>query len=191
MDERPDDVLVEEVRQGNREAFSELARRHQQRIYGLIYGMTRNRSDADDLCQEVFLMAFRSIPGFHGRSSFSTWVYRIAVNASLNFLKKRGREKERTVFYDNLPERDGRRTAVSSPEMSAVRNELQDRIEDAVGSLPPLFKASFLLVEGQGLSHADAARALGCSENTISWRMHKARKMLRARLKPFLNEAGS
>jgi RNA polymerase sigma-70 factor (ECF subfamily) len=191
MDERPDDILVEEARRGKREAFSELARRHQQRIYGLIYGMTRNRSDADDLCQEVFLTAFRSIPGFHGRSSFSTWVYRIAVNASLNFLKKRDRERARAGFHENLPERDGRKAAASSPEMSAVSNELQDRIEDAVGSLPPHFKASFLLVAGQGLSHAEAARALGCSENTVSWRMHKARKMLQARLKPFLDEVGS
>jgi RNA polymerase sigma-70 factor (ECF subfamily) len=191
MDERPDDVLVEEARQGKSEAFAELARRHQQRIFGLIYGMTKNRSDADDLCQEVFLTAFRSIPGFQGRSSFSTWVYRIAINASLNFLKRRGREGERAGFHDNLPEGDGGKAATSSPEMSAVRNELQDRIEDAVGSLPPLFKASFVLVAGQGLSHAEAARALGCSENTVSWRMHKARKMLQARLKPFLNEVGS
>jgi len=191
MDERPDDVLVEEARQGKNEAFSELARRHQQRVYGLICGMTKNRSDADDLCQEVFLTAFRSIPGFQARSSFSTWVYRIAVNASLNFLKKRRREGERAEFHDNLPERDVSKAAASSPEMRAVRNELEDRIEDAVGSLPPLFKASFLLVAGQGLSHAEAAQALGCSENTVSWRMHKARKMLQARLKPFLNEVGS
>jgi RNA polymerase sigma-70 factor (ECF subfamily) len=191
MDERPDDVLVEEARQGSTEAFSELARRHQQRIFCLIYGMTRNRSDTDDLCQEVFMTAFRSISGFNQKSSFYTWVYRIAVNTSLNFLKKRGRKKERAGFHENLPYADEKAAASWSPEGSSTRNELQGLLEEAVDSLPPLYRVSFLLVADQGLSHAEAARALGCSANTVSWRMHKARKMLRARLSPFINEAGS
>jgi len=191
MDERPDDVLVEEARRGGVEAFSELARRHRQRIYRLIYGMTRNHSDTDDLSQEVFLTAFQSMPGFRGKSSFSTWIYRIAVNLTLNFLRKRGREKNRTEFHDNLPYGEDRAAASYSPEGSAIRGELQSRMVKAVDSLPPLFKASFLLVVDQGLSHAAAAGVLGCSENTVSWRMHKARKMLQARLKPYLDEVVS
>jgi len=191
MDERPDDVLVEEARQGGKEAFSELARRHQKRIFRLIYGMTRNRSDADDLCQEVFMTAFRSIPGFNRKSSFYTWLYRIAVNTSLNFLKRRGREKKRAGFDENLPHTDEKRAASWSPEGWSIRSEFEGLLEEAVDSLPPLYRASFLLVANQGLSHAEAAQALGCSENTVSWRMHKARKMLRSRLEPYLKEAGS
>jgi RNA polymerase sigma-70 factor (ECF subfamily) len=190
MDERPDEVLVEEVRQGLVEAFSELARRHQQRVYRLIYGMTRNHSDADDLSQEVFLTAFRSIAGFNGRSAFYTWLYRIAVNRTLNFLKKRGREKDRAGFHENLPYGEDGRAAAFSPERDSIRGELQGRVAEAVDALPAHFRASFLLVVDQGLSHAEAAQALGCSENTVSWRMHKARKLLQARLKPYLYEVG-
>lgn len=190
MDERPDEVLVEEARRGRQEAFSELARRHQQRVYRLIYGMTRNRSDADDLSQEVFLTAFRSLPGFNGRSAFYTWLYRIAVNQTLNFLKKKGRERDRASFHEDLPYEEENRAGADSPEGNSIRGELRGRVAEAVNALPAHFRASFLLVAGQGLSHAEAAQALGCSENTVSWRMHKARKMLQERLKPYLNEVG-
>lgn len=95
MDERQDDLLVEEARRGSREAFAELVRRHERRVYGLVFRMVRNHSDADDLAQEVFLTAFRSIASFRRGSSFYTWLYRIAVNMSLTFLKKRSREKDR------------------------------------------------------------------------------------------------
>ncbi len=189
MQERPDEVLVSEARQGKADAFAELARRYQQRIYRLVFSMTRNHPDSDDLCQEVFLTAFKSLSGFNQRSSFYTWIYRIAVNRSLNFLKKRGREKERAEFDDNLA-LDGVATAqISSPEGRSIRGELRDRMRAAVDALPAPYKASFLLVVDQGMSHADAARALGCSENTVSWRMHKARKMLQERLRPYLTEA--
>jgi len=187
MDERPDEALVEEVRRGRTEAFSELARRHQQRVYRLVYGMTRNHSDADDLSQEVFMTAFRSISGFTGRSGFYTWLYRIAVNRTLNFLRERRPEKERAEFHENLPCDSGSGDD-ASPEGRSIQSELRGRMIEAVEALPPVYKASFLLVVDQGLSHAEAARALGCSENTISWRMHKARKMLQNRLRPFISE---
>jgi RNA polymerase sigma-70 factor (ECF subfamily) len=190
MDERPDDLLVEQARRGGAEAFSELARRHQKRIYRLIYGMTSNHSDTDDLTQEVFLTAFKSMPGFRGTAGFYTWIYRIAVNRTLNFLRTRGRDKQWAEYRDDLLCGEEAAAGLSSPELSSARNELRGRIAEAVDSLPPRFKTSFLLVADQGMSHADAARVLGCSENTISWRMHKARKLLQARLKPYLNEVG-
>ena len=186
MDERPDEVLVDDARRGRTEAFSELARRHRERIFRLVYGMTRNRSDADDLSQEVFMTAFRSISGFGGKSSFYTWLYRIAVNRTLNFLRERGPEKVRVEFDENTA--SGGAPAESSPEARSIDGELRSRLAEAVDALPPHFKASFLLVVDQGLSHAEAARALGCSENTVSWRMHKARKLLQARLKPYVSE---
>ncbi len=190
MDERPDGVLVEEARRGRQEAFSELARRHQQRVYRLIYGMTRNHLDADDLSQEVFLTAFRSLRAFSGRSAFYTWLYRIAVNQTLNFLKKKGRERDRAAFHENLPYGEESQATAYSPEGHSLRGELQGRVAEAVNALPAHFRACFLLVVDQGLSHSETAQALGCSENTVSWRMHKARKLLQARLKPFLNEVG-
>jgi RNA polymerase sigma-70 factor (ECF subfamily) len=191
MDERPEDGLVEEARRGGREAFAELVRRHERRVYGVVFRMAGNHSDADDLAQEVFLTAWRAIGSFRRGSSFYTWLYRIAVNASLTFLKKRGREKDRAVFDENMSVAAPVHGVPSSPEESSARSEIKVRMDEAVGSLPAHFRASFVLVAGEGLSHRDAARVLGCSENTVSWRMHKARKLLRARLKPFLEEVRS
>lgn len=191
MDERREDLLVEEARQGSREAFAELVRRHERRVFGLVFRMVRNHSDADDLAQEVFLTAFRSIASFRRGSSFYTWLYRIAVNVSLTFLKKRSREKDRAEFREDLAGRGPGADPAFSPEGRSVLGELGGRIDEAVDALPDRFRASFVLVAGQGLSHAEAARVLGCSENTVSWRMHKARKLLRARLETYLGESRS
>lgn len=190
MDDRKDEDLVDLARGGRAEAFMELVRRHRERIFVMIYGMTRDRSDAEDLTQETFLAAYRALGDFRRRSSFYTWVYRIAVNFSLNFLKKRGRERDRAVFDENLAPSDPAAGAAASPEETSAQRELEVRLAEAVEALPPLFKAAFLMVAGQGLSHAEAARILGCTENTVSWRMHKARKLLQARIRPFLSEAG-
>jgi len=191
MDERPDDLLVEEARRGGREAFAELVRRHERRVYALVFRMVRDQADADDLAQEVFLTAFKSIASFQRGSAFYTWIYRIAVNRSLTFLKKRRREKDRSEFREDLSVDGPGRDAVFSPEARSALNELRGRISEAVDALPDHFRASFVLVAGQGLSHAEAAEVLGCSENTVSWRMHKARKLLRSRLGPYFGEVRS
>jgi RNA polymerase sigma factor (sigma-70 family) len=191
MDERPEESLVEEARRGGRAAFAELVRRHERRIYGVVHRLAGNRQDADDLAQEVFLTAWKAIGSFRRGSSFYTWLYRIAVNLSLTFLRKKAREKDRAAFDGNLAVALPGRGAPLSPEGSSALNELKARVDEAVGSLPARFKASFVLVAGEGLSHRDAALVLGCSENTVSWRMHKARKLLRARLKAFLEEVRS
>jgi RNA polymerase sigma-70 factor (ECF subfamily) len=153
--------------------------------------MSGNPADADDLAQEVFLTAWRAIGSFRSGSSFYTWLYRIAVNASLTFLKRRGREKNRAPFDENLAVAASGRPPASAPEGSSAASELTARIDEAIAALPAHFRASFALVVDQGLSHADAARVLGCSENTVSWRMHKARKLLQARVKPYLEEVRS
>jgi RNA polymerase sigma-70 factor (ECF subfamily) len=188
MDEHPDAPLAEEARHGGREAFAALVRRHERQIHGVAFRMAGNAADADDLSQEVFLTAWRAIGSFRGGSSFSTWLYRIAVNTSLTFLKKKGREKGRAPFDENLAVAAPGRGLAPGPERTSALNELAARIDEAVAALPAHFRASFALVADQGLSHAEAARILGCSENTVSWRMHKARKLLRARVKPYLEE---
>lgn len=191
MDERPDDLLVGEARRGDRGAFAELVRRHERRVYGLVFRMVRDHSDADDLAQEVFLMAFRSIGSFRQGAAFSTWLYRIALNRSLTFLKKKGRERGRAEFREDLAVPGTGRGPSASPEERSTLSELKSKVDEALAGLPDHFRASFLLVAAEGLSHAEAAQVLGCSENTVSWRMHKARKLLRARLGPFFGEVRS
>jgi len=185
---QPEDVLVARAREGDGDAFMEIARRLQPKVYAVIYGMTRNREDAADLTQETFLTAFRSLRDFHGESAFYTWVYRIAVNRALNFIKKKGREKDRAEFREEDSPLDREQIASRSPEGGSLKKELGRRLEDAVAGLRPAYRTAFNLVAVQGMTHGQAAEILGCSENTISWRMHKARKMLQARLKPYLQE---
>ena len=183
MRERTEDALVEEAKKGNLDAFSELVRRVQERVYAVIFALTRNHQDTDDLMQETFFSAYRALAGFAGRSRFSTWTHRIAVNLTLNHLKKKGREKGRMSFDESvaIPEQSG--PAAPSPEGESLGTELREKLDLAIASLPPIYRAAFALVVLQGMAHAEAAAVLGCSENTVSWRMHKARKMLQERLK--------
>jgi len=177
--------LLVAARNGSREAFSILARLYQERIFRTILRFTRNPEDARDLTQETFMAAFRSLRSFRQGAGFYTWIYRIAVNSTLNFLKKKGREKNRTEFREDVDSISG---PGSSPEGESIRSELGRRLAEAVRDLPLPFRSSFILVVQEGKSHADAAGILGCSENTISWRMHKARKVLQGKLKPYLDE---
>jgi len=191
MEEPSDARLVEEARMGSRDAFAELVRRHERRVYGLALRMSGDPSEADDLAQEVFMSAWKAIGSFRGRSSFSTWLYRIAVNTSLTFLKRKGRERGQVPFDERLPARGPAGDRASGPEDNAAWGELAARAQRAVAGLPSRFRATFALVVDQGLSHAEAARVLGCAETTVSWRMHRARRLLRARLEPFLEEVRS
>jgi len=186
MDESNDERLVEEAKAGRLDSFTELARRYQQRVYHTVYGLVRNPLDADDLTQETFMVAFKSLKGFRGQSSFFTWIYRIAVNRTLNHLKKHRREKDREELKDNVQPAGGAGPAGSSPEANSLTEELRRKLEEAIEALPLLYKAPFQLVVFQGMSHGQAARLLKCTENTVSWRMFKARKMIQDRLKPFL-----
>jgi RNA polymerase sigma-70 factor (ECF subfamily) len=188
MENPPEVVLVARARGGSRDAFMELARRLQPKVYAVIYGMTRNREDAADLTQETFLSAFRTLGDFHGKSGFYTWLYRIAVNRTLNFIKKNSREKGRAEFDEARPAPEPGKAILGSPEGGSLNKELGRRLDEAIAELRPVYRAAFNLVAVQGMSHGEAARVLGCSENTVSWRMHKARKTLQARLKPYLCE---
>ena len=188
MDDLSDDRLALEAKMGSREAFSELARRYRERIYHTIFRFTRNPGDADDLAQETFMMAFKSLKNFEQKSSFYTWIYRIAVNLTLNFLKKRKKEQGREEYIEGSTYAEAPRSPLFSPELHSEGKELGEKMDEAIRSLPAGYQTAFVLVSFQGMTHAQAARVLGCSENTVSWRMHKARKMLQARLKPFLIE---
>lgn len=190
MNEKSKDLsdgrLVELAKQGDIEAFAELARRCQEKVYYTLLSLTKNQQDASDLAQEAFMQAFKSIKSFKQHSSFYTWIYRIAVNLTLNFLKRKRREEGREVFNDGHP---GNKESVDpsfSPDERSLKKELSEKLQDAIDALPLPYRASFTLVVLQGMTHGQAARILGCSENTVSWRMHKARKMLQARLKPYL-----
>jgi RNA polymerase sigma-70 factor (ECF subfamily) len=186
MDDDGEARLVERAQGGDLAAYTELVHRYRERIYKTIYRFTRNHDDTDDLAQETFLRAFKELRRFRRRSGFYTWIYRIALNLSFNLLKKRKKEMAGQQSAVRLPGVE--KAMLSGPEAASSAGELRDRLAAAVDSLPRLFRSAFILVVYQGLTHGQAARVLGCSENTVSWRMHKARKILQSELRPFLKE---
>jgi len=183
----PEEELVARAQKGDLDAYSELVRRYRETIYRTIFRYTKNHSDTDDLAQETFLRAFRGLKHFKRQAGFSTWVFRIAVNQSLNFLKKRKREKQmRPVEERTIGEEAA---SISSPDSNMGFHELGEKLDEAIDSLPLLYRSTFILVVLEGMNHRQAARVLGCSENTVAWRVHKARKMLQAKLGSYLGES--
>lgn len=180
MDE--DRTLVEKAQLGDKDAFGELVRKYQRRVYATALQMIGDSRDADDIAQDAFIRAFQAIERFDGRSEFHTWMYRIVVNLSINHIKKRS--KNRNVdendprVKDALPEggNDG------NPAKAFEKRQFYSRLVAALDALPESLKATVVLVSLQGLSHRIVAEILGCSEGTVSWRIHEARKVLREHL---------
>lgn len=185
MDE--ESQLIRKAQKGDVEAFMILVKRYEQPVFRLLYRLTRNREDAADLTQETMFKAFRAIKEFKLKSSFNTWLHRIAVNLALNFIKKNQCQKNQTEYFDNLENNELNVPAYFSPEEASMSEEFRKQLEKAIDELPLVYRTTFSLVVFQGMSHQEAARVLGCSENTVSWRMHEARKILKERLKHFLD----
>lgn len=179
--------MILRAQAGDIEAFMVLASRYQQPVFRLAYRLTGNREDALDVAQETMLKAFEAIKNFKLKSSFHTWVHRIAFNLTLNFLKKNRSRKIHQESLDRFRNEEEKLENFSSPEQSSISEELRFNLEKAIQELPFAYRSAFSLVVFQGMSHSEAGKVLGCSGSTVSWRMHEARKMLKEKLKPFLN----
>ena len=166
--------LISRTRQGDPAAFEALIRQHQRMIYSLTYRMTGSPADAEDLTQETFLRAWRQIGSYRGAARFSTWLYRIAINACLNWREREILRVEVQAGWaeTNVAPELGGQTALA-------RNEAGRGVHDALLKLPAKQRAAVMLVFYDGLNHAEAAEVLGCSETTVSWRLFIARKKLR------------
>ena len=161
MIDQDDSQLVRQFKQGEEKAFNQLVLRHQKNIYGLIYRMTRNREDAADLSLEVFVRAYKNLKGFEERSSFYVWLAKIAVNLSLNFLK---REKFRSFL--SIFDLEEKSVASNSPAEKMERGELKVAIDHAVQSLPVRQRTAFILKFYQDMSHQEIAEVMGTTEGT-------------------------
>lgn len=187
MDEPEDRQLVSEAKAGNLEAFGLLVERYQSRLYQLVRRFIRSHEDADDLIQETWMQTFRALPSFREEADFYTWVYRIALNLTINFLRKEKKEKQKESFEEwkrRQRERVGNKLIAS--EESPDLFELREKIEEAIQALPLPYRSTLILVTQEGLNYRQAAEILGCSENTIAWRMFKARQWLQKKLQPYL-----
>lgn len=187
MEGQPDGLLVQRAKKGDFDAFAELAGRYQRKVFQTVFALTNDHQDADDLSQETFMKAYQALRSFKQQSSFYTWLYRIAINLTLNSLKKkRGEGRRSEIFSESQIPDDFSCLSFPSPEKNSLQTELRSKLREAIESLPLPYKAAFILVEFQDLPHRQAARVLKCSENTVSWRMHRARKILQAKLRPYL-----
>ena len=185
----PDLDLVERARRGDTRAFDELVGKYTQKLYGLVYHMTSNREDTNDILQDVFAKAYRSIKRFRGKSSFYTWIYSIATNMTLNFLKKRNRR--RTMSLDDVDlsiENDQdfiEATSKSDPVREANISELQERLNMAMQQLSVDHRAVVTMFDIQGMPHSEISKILGVSEGTVRSRLFYAHRLLQSHLEDF------
>lgn len=190
-DEGPsDDELVLKAQQGDVHAFDQLVERYHQKIYGLTYNMTSNREDAEDLTQEIFIKAFEALPRFKGKSSFYTWLYRIGVNKTINYRKKRNRKRALSLdsFEQDIKLDDAYHdlTAKGSPLRNISLSELQIKLNEALQGLSEKHRTVVVMHDMQGIPHDEIAKVVGASVGTVRSRLFYARRQMQNELSEFM-----
>ena len=181
--------LVKRCQAGETEAFDELVTRYRTRVFGMIYNMVHNEQDAWDLAQESFLKAWKSIGRFRGQSSFYTWIYRIVMNVTIDWLRKKQVKGGGAEFDDAIQLREIDPASKTVPNTEALphqameRDEIRTRIEKAIGQLSPEHRAVILMKEIDEMQYHEIAEALGCSIGTVMSRLFYARKKLQSLLR--------
>jgi RNA polymerase sigma-70 factor (ECF subfamily) len=179
-DGRTDQELVDQARKGDQDAFRGLVERYQRKAFAVALGIVRDRDDANDICQEAFLRAYRGLERFDGDAQFFTWLYRILHNLSIDHIRRRSFQAsslddadKAAPIADASPEAD--------PSRRIDRQRLCARLDDALAQLTPVHRAVIMLREVQGLSYQEIADTVGCSIGTVMSRLfHARRKLLKA-----------
>jgi RNA polymerase sigma-70 factor (ECF subfamily) len=187
----PDGLLIRRSQAGNKVAFGKLASRYYEMVYAVVYGVLHHYETARDVTQEVFLKVFREISHFEGKSKFKTWLYRVAVNAALDEVRRK-RPVESLDTTDAGQEEEEHTVVVADkaagPRELATGAELQKLVGQALEQLSEEHRAVLVLREWQGLSYEEIAEALGIELGTVMSRLHYARKKLGEILKPIRKE---
>ena len=182
--------LIRRARTGDLEAYDDLVKRYQERIYATIYHMTSNHEDASDLAQESFIKAYQALKSFKGGSSFYTWLYRIAVNKTINFLKQRKNRNHMSLNdLDFNAEHDPDLVALVSentPRRAAGLSELQEKLNAALLKLSEHHRLVVILHDVQGQSHEEIAKVMDCNIGTVRSRLFYARQQLQGFLSDYL-----
>lgn len=196
-DKEIEEALVKDFQAGNLDAYDKIAELYQQKIYALSFNLMRNQMDAQDVTQEVLLILFRKIHTFQGKSAFSSWVYRITLNAC--YMRMRSKKKEPNISIDELlPSFSGAgfqqekiRDWSKSTESSLFTNETREVIKKAVDLLPEKEKVVFLLRDVEELSTEKVSGILDLTVPAVKSRLHRARLFLRKKLSGYFEEYGS
>ncbi len=180
-----DNQLVRYLKLKNSDAFEELVRRYSPRVFSLVYRMTQNSQDSEEAMQDTFINVYRKVRNFEGKSSLSSWIYRIAVNSALMKLRKRRSDKH-CLLEDRIP--DYKNCNLLSDHSYKLQGEnLAKEIERAIMALPLDYRNILVLREIDGLSTKEVSEILDLSSATIKSRLHRARLILRDYLKEYLS----
>jgi RNA polymerase sigma factor (sigma-70 family) len=184
-------VVVRKVQSGDVAAFDRLILKYRERVFGVIYNLTSNREDSSDLTQDTFIKAFQAINRFQGNCSFFTWLYKIAVNTTLGHLRK---NKLRNFFSLEKMNEEGASAQIleqltdkRGADRDTYLKELQEKLNEALQKLSIPHRTVITLFEIDGLSHAEVAEVVGCSEGTVRSRLHYAKQFLQGELGKYLH----
>jgi RNA polymerase sigma-70 factor (ECF subfamily) len=180
-----DRALIRRVQAGDGDAFEVLVVKYQERIFRLIRRLLRNPDQVEDLAQEVFIRAYRSLGSFKGEASFYTWLYKIALNSCRNYYRSLGRRPEGSVV-DNESVLTNRASAGYSPEREAVRSEFWRSVRGSLEELPEEQREAVVLCDLEGMSYDEMAAVIGIPVGTVRSRVFRGRRSLQRKLKPYL-----
>ncbi len=186
--------LINNFSAGCEASFEELVRRYETKVHNLAMRLTRNTEDAEEVLQDVFVTIYRKVAGFEGKAKFSSWLYRITVNAA--FMKLRKRKQDQNVSIDDVipaihqqVARGDHQTVFTMPcDQLAMNKELKEALEQAISKLPGEYQAVFVLRDVDGLSNKEVGDILDLSIPAVKSRLHRSRLMLRKRLRRFYED---
>jgi RNA polymerase sigma-70 factor (ECF subfamily) len=191
-----DTALIEQFVSGSEASFEEIVRRYETKVYNLAMRLTRNPEDAEEVLQDVFITIYRKIGGFEGKAKFSSWLYRITVNAA--FMKLRKRRQDQTVPLEEMLPHFHTHSSLAPQNLFtapgdslAINNEIRIALESAIGRLPEDYRAVFVLRDIDGLSNKEVGDILSLSIPAVKSRLHRSRLMLRKRLRRFYEDYSS
>jgi RNA polymerase sigma-70 factor, ECF subfamily len=186
----PDDrQLANKVKNGDMQAFDTLVSLHKRKLYSVIYRMTRNHHQTDDLLQETFVKLYTSIDKYDDHYPFYPWLYRIAVNLTINGLKKENKRKWDSSLEEDREEKHRQhadRHDLFSPEANLARRERDSRILEALQKISPTYRTALVLRVFDGLSYREIAEVLGCNVGTVMSRLNRARSQLKEMLEDYM-----
>jgi len=180
--------MISRCQQGDQEALKEIFDKYHNKVYRIAFGVVRQREEALDVVQEVFIKLFRSIKNFKGRSHFYTYLYRMVMNTAIDHKRKTGKQ-----FMSSLDEEgsfEPSDEAEKGPERILLQKELEERVKLAMDKLPDEQKAALIFRDVEGLSYQEMAEAMGCSIGTVMSRLHYGRKRMQESLKDYVKHHG-
>lgn len=168
--------LILRCQRGDQGAFKEIFNQYHKKVYRIAYGMVREREEALDIVQEVFIKLFRSIRNFKGKSKFYTYLYRMTMNTAIDHTRKKGKSPPLKADEDwvQFPDRIEKR-----PDHLLLQKELEERVNRAMSKLPEDQRIALVLREVEGLSYKEMAETMGCSIGTVMSRLHYGRNRIR------------